>query len=189
MGIMDKLMSRTPDKPIYHYTSQSGLLGIVNNRYIWATNIEYLNDSLEFSYAIEIARNEIQYIVSTGIYTQQMLNELTKRLFMYNKENVFVSSFSENADLLSQWRGYCPHGNGFSLGFDFNRLLPLMVEQGFTMAPCVYEVETQKEIVSELIATTIESFQDFLAEGMIISQKRLTELARTSSPALSFRPP
>jgi hypothetical protein len=34
----------------------------------------------------------------------------------------FVASFSENGDLLSQWRSYCPDGNGVCIGFKSDAL-------------------------------------------------------------------
>ena len=33
---------------IYHYTTQEGLIGIIEKRSIWATQIQYLNDTQEF---------------------------------------------------------------------------------------------------------------------------------------------
>lgn len=34
----------------------------------------------------------------------------------------FVICFSENGDLLSQWRGYADNGRGVTIGFDYNTL-------------------------------------------------------------------
>jgi hypothetical protein len=39
---------------IYHYTTQRGLLGIIENRELWATNILYMNDSTEFSIVFQL---------------------------------------------------------------------------------------------------------------------------------------
>ncbi len=50
--------SKTPDKPIYHYTSQEGLIGILRDRVLWATKIQYLSDSAEFSYAYGLLQPE-----------------------------------------------------------------------------------------------------------------------------------
>jgi hypothetical protein len=48
------------------------------------------------------------------------------------------------------------------VGFDFNKLQPWMVNQGFIMAPCVYDVGTQEQIVFELITLTIKDFDNQL---------------------------
>ena len=34
-------------KKLYHYTTWDGLLGILQNQTLWATNYKFLNDSLE----------------------------------------------------------------------------------------------------------------------------------------------
>ena len=52
-------MSRPP-RFLYHYTSQQGMLSIINDRKIWASDILYLNDAAEFELAIKIAHSEIK---------------------------------------------------------------------------------------------------------------------------------
>ena len=44
---------------LYHYTSQTGLKGMLNKKTIWASKIHYLNDSKEFALALKLARNEL----------------------------------------------------------------------------------------------------------------------------------
>jgi hypothetical protein len=55
MGSVIHHLEQTPAKPLYHYTTQEGLLGIVKNREIWATHTQYLNDRLEYKHALEIS--------------------------------------------------------------------------------------------------------------------------------------
>lgn len=38
----------SPPPILHHYTTQEGLLGIVESKSIWATNIYYLNDAAEY---------------------------------------------------------------------------------------------------------------------------------------------
>ena len=54
MEIIDNLFGESPDKILYHYTSQKGVLGILDSQEIWATNILYLNDHSEYLYAMEM---------------------------------------------------------------------------------------------------------------------------------------
>jgi hypothetical protein len=51
----DALRTRDQEAKLYHYTNQSGLIGIITNRETWATHIRYLNDSAEFEYAVDLA--------------------------------------------------------------------------------------------------------------------------------------
>ena len=39
---------------LYHYTTAEGVRGIVENREFMATKSDFLNDKLEFQYAIEV---------------------------------------------------------------------------------------------------------------------------------------
>jgi hypothetical protein len=56
---------KNPDPSVlYHYASQKGLLEIVNSKTMWATNIYYLNDSLEYEYAAQL----IQEVESRQIH-------------------------------------------------------------------------------------------------------------------------
>lgn len=132
---------------LYHYTSLLGLKGIVENGKIWATNILYLNDSEEFFNAME-AFNSVfdtmwdtpEEIDSLNESEQDFLSSLSHRIediFEDNEDGfkVFVSSFSENADKLSQWRGYCPSGSGICIGFDFENLNNL---SGCQLVKCIY---------------------------------------------------
>jgi hypothetical protein len=47
-----------PDK-VYHYTNQSGLLGIIENQELWATIIHFLNDSSEFRIAFKMIEDRL----------------------------------------------------------------------------------------------------------------------------------
>jgi hypothetical protein len=51
-----------PDNFLYHYTSLTGLQGIVNSGVIWATNIFYLNDSKELLNAVDVARWSFEHL-------------------------------------------------------------------------------------------------------------------------------
>jgi hypothetical protein len=132
---------------LYHYTSLSGLKGIVENGKIWATNILYLNDSEEYFNAKE-AFNSVfdtmwdtpEIIDTLDEIEQDFLSLLTKRIediFEDNEDGfkVFVSSFSESADKLSQWSGYCPSGSGVCIGFDFMNLTNI---PGCQLVKCIY---------------------------------------------------
>jgi hypothetical protein len=51
------LENSDPAEILYHYTSQDGLIGMLNEKTIWASKIHYLNDSKEFALALELAMN------------------------------------------------------------------------------------------------------------------------------------
>jgi hypothetical protein len=45
---------RVPPDTLYHYTGQTGLVGIVQKEELWATKIQYMNDATEFGLAIRL---------------------------------------------------------------------------------------------------------------------------------------
>jgi hypothetical protein len=65
---------------------------------------------------------------------------------------VYVASFTEEGDLLSQWRGYCPKG-GFSVGFASNLLSDVANKHDSFLLPCIYDFKIQKKLLEELLAT------------------------------------
>jgi len=138
---------------LYHYTSQTGLIEIVQRKEIWATNIFYLNDSLEFEYATGLIREVIDdYMTSCcdelqKLFLKQMNNIASSLTHFY----VYVCSLSEEGDQLSQWRGYCPNGNGFSIGFNTSELSGRMVKYSFGLLQCLYDKDKQVEIIKQAI--------------------------------------
>ena len=159
------------DKPLFHYTSVEGFLGIASSKTIWATNILYLNDASELNYSKELLRNELFEIRKKGFNINSNLETSVDHIFFeIVEENIdklipsqnfgfFVCSFSEEKDLLSQWRGYCPEGIGFSLGFS-KKLLTLCAEQSkFASKPCLYDEEAQTQSIRDLIKKTSDRFR------------------------------
>lgn len=137
---------------LYHYTTPNGLIGIVENRILWATDVFYLNDSEEFALGIQIARNYMEKkLADTGDNDsingrlEWLLNEL-KRIGPLGKRSVYVSSLSEEDDQLSQWRAYCA-GGGFAIGFKVGKLKELATAQSLALKRCIYELGKQKLIV------------------------------------------
>jgi C-terminal processing protease CtpA/Prc len=57
--ILEEVLSHRPDGPLYHYTKQAGLLGIIRKKEIWATHTQYLNDTREFLHAVQLIRDEL----------------------------------------------------------------------------------------------------------------------------------
>ncbi len=154
------------DKILSHYTSLEGLLGIIESKSIWATNILYLNDASELNYAIglfreqvinfrEKIRNSATYLVDQffGTLIEDIDNSISSDNYAF-----FVCSFSEQNDLLSQWRGYCPKGIGLSLGFKLNDLRKSVKEYAFSIRPCIYDEKEQINEINKLIENTYNKF-------------------------------
>ncbi len=89
------------DYSLFHYTNLSALISILRSECIvlWATNAAYLNDPTELKQGIAI------------------VNELENTHFQFDDfKNIYLTSFSNNADSLVMWSQYGAHGNGCSIG-------------------------------------------------------------------------
>lgn len=161
MGTYEELTNRPLPDRLYHYTTQAGLLGIVTSKELWATKIQYLNDSQEFLYAIELARSLLQYRLSKAQDQRDIvrLNTLIDETKTIEKVNVCVFSLSGIGDMLSQWRAYSTPHSGFSIVFSPQHLRELAAKNGFVLAPCVYDPTEQEDLINEIIDTILA--QDF----------------------------
>jgi len=184
---MDTVIDNQPSlshRPIYHYTSQRGLLGIITEKKIWATNILYMNDSTEFTYSVELAYSEVEKLRKISRNNEDIsflelinTNLRAMNVWLYAK-NIYVCSFSTESDQLSQWRGYCPNGNGFSIGFNFDsQLLDFSRQQGFDLFECVYNQSDQSEIIKEFLVEALDKFHLISAKANL--DDRTTQALRT----------
>ncbi len=156
--IVQELYSAKPTNVLYHYTSLSGLMGIVDTRSLWISEIRYLNDAEELRHLGRWLSAEIASLLekpsSNADVLQQLRNWLPNRLEAGPK--IFVGSFTENGNLLSQWRGYCPHGRGVSVGFAAEEIIAAAGDQDFLVGKCIYDTK-QKHVLAERIIKRIVS--------------------------------
>ena len=153
---------------LFHYTSQEGLIGITESASIWGTNVLYLNDASEFNYAKNLLSKEIKIFCETNpefnigkswgyFFFESLMNNINKLLSSGNY-SCYVSSFSEESDLLSQWRGYCKDGSGYSLGFSRISLQNIVNRAGFVLKPCIYDEDEQVNGLRELVRKASNRF-------------------------------
>lgn len=110
---------RTDISIFYQYTRTQALDAILKSGSIWATNMKYLNDSLE--YKSGIATIDSVYSKGKTAFDQSVRKNLKTYSAQYNDDefSAFSASFCEEGDLLSQWITYAKEG-GVSIGFDFS---------------------------------------------------------------------
>jgi Protein of unknown function (DUF2971) len=157
-AILNDVLSCVPHRPLYHYTTQSGLIGIIKSRTLWATHHQYLNDQREFLHAMDIAREVVddlsKNIDATGVeLLKEPLIRCVRALELPSESiNVCVVSFSEDGDSLSQWRAY-GGPSGFAIGFDPAKL---KVAAGWYLAPCIYDPVKQRATIQAVIEEVLE---------------------------------
>jgi hypothetical protein len=127
---------------LYHYTTQSGLLGILKDNCIWATHTHYLNDSSE----LKILAESITKILDPCGETTAAQDEcrisfeaIKNSIEDFQKRGVYVASFSAGeevdskepfeGDSLAMWRAYSDDSGRYSIGFDRKQLESLVKSQ------------------------------------------------------------
>ena len=102
-------------------------------------------------------RSDVASVLS-GDKTTNTLQDIGQTAFELARLNnpVFVTSFSEEENLLSQWRAYCPQGDGYSLGFSASDFSGEPVE-GMALVKCVYSAKEANDLCHALI----ESWKEY----------------------------
>ena len=194
-------MRRDPKKvtqSLYHYTTAHGLIGILAQKKIWATHINYLNDKKEFIDAVDEFRKQIKDLrpnvpTLTDTPTPHRTHMETSSTEKYGPVleilqilhgAIYVTSFSEERDQLSQWRGYCAIGPGFSIGFNRAKLKKLVkrIPTGL-LKKCIYEPRVKEKKIERIIkpAESVNlNGRDFLL-GMINKMLRIAPYFKDES--------
>lgn len=135
---------------LYHYTSVSGLRGIVDSGNLWATHLGFLNDLSEGRAAV--ADDD----------WRQRLEEMDKR------SPLFIASFCRHQEphqmkngLLSQWRGYAGEGGGYCVVFD-EEALDNLVEAERRISPGLTILKKDIHYAGEAAAETPAAAGDVL---------------------------
>lgn len=106
---------------LYHYTSATGLLEIVQSRTLWATDPRYMNDASELEYPLRIARDAVEEALASEDHP---IAKSFRDKYLALEDPIgpdrhfYVACFCENGDLLSQWRAYGGGASGYAIGFD-----------------------------------------------------------------------
>lgn len=149
---------------LYHYTSIQAVEGILRNRAVWASAVQFLNDSEEFRYAMQMAIVELHRLTvdwpKRGVW-KRLKYELEFGFESHGfAATAYLFSLSEMPDQLSQWRAYCPTEGGYAIWFNVKGLRRQLRAQGFRLVRCEYDPEVQRR----KIRTTLSSISDQLSE-------------------------
>ena len=154
-SVLNAVLDEAPDKLLYHYTDQNGLLGIIKSKEIWATHHQCLNDTQEFLYAKELVCKELGKRIPTADEGNRLFLEVMKAALNGpgNEDvNLYVASFSEEPDSLSQWRAYGGSTSGFAVGFQCERLV---LPEAFVLARCIYDPKGQSDVVGAIVSDVL----------------------------------
>ncbi|HEY7170457.1 MAG TPA: DUF2971 domain-containing protein [Vicinamibacterales bacterium] len=161
-----------PPATLYHYTTADGLIGILQSRQIWATNVRFMNDTSELAYGIRMVRaifDEVgRQAADRGIRQARLFGFVSEGIVAMlddaeRNTKHYAVSFCGNGNLLSQWRGYGQAGGGFALGIASSALRNFEAEilpnppvdpalLGVFLRKVIYEPQVQQQLVRGWVA-------------------------------------
>lgn len=100
---------------IYHYCNVDSFKAIIQNKTLWLSSVYNLNDYKEIHWIKDKVSKKIQEYTNKNNY--EKFNNFTK-LYEEQQPTVYIASFSQGEDLLSQWRAYANDGYGVAIGFN-----------------------------------------------------------------------
>ncbi|KTG23650.1 hypothetical protein AWR38_06375 [Idiomarina sp. WRN-38] len=168
---------------LIHYTNLDGLVGILQSQKLRLTDAQYLNDSSEIREGIKCLYDALDRLAFSsdinpeferaykGVFTQvENYDHFSSEL-----EPVYLCSFSEAPDLLSQWRSY----GMFAIEFDYVALQ----QDGFNLRSCIYDSESKEKISTQECASVIKYALNPLSSGTInqLVLDRISELTELSA--------
>ncbi len=165
--------NQLPPSPevLYHYTTSSGLKGIIQSGEIWANCFGYMNDSAELLLGLEYTRAAVDYYESqlnlTGkpnrIQTD-LVSLFRQGLDRRGRFDVFGCCFADDGDRLSQWRGYAVQGHGYAIGFRFERPDPQLTVKTI-LAQVIYDKEAQRLAAATMVNNVLTEVPQLVSEA------------------------
>ncbi|WP_374274452.1 DUF2971 domain-containing protein [Brevundimonas sp.] len=132
---------------VYHYASPEAALGILEKREVWGSLIHSLNDHSEYKHFFESILTTLPRLFGQEAGFDDMIDDLSVNISSVKDLNVFVVSFSEKGDLLSQWRGYCREG-GYAMGFNREALKSHFADSGVDFRKVEYGIPSDDLLTS-----------------------------------------
>ena len=173
---------------VYHYCSLESLNSILNHRSLRLTNILKSNDSMEISWICRYYDGEFEnaYKNASDLLKEKISLERFKgymRLFtdeFFNENNAdfryYVTCFSYQDDLLSQWRGYADDGRGAAIGFDLDvlkQIVQVSPEKSQSSVVSLHKISysesEQKETVHQIVCELVSEIEKMLQEEKELS--------------------
>lgn len=170
---------------LYHYTTPQGLVGILQSQKLWATESSFLNDSKEIHHGINLAQQIIENYISmnTSDIVKRFLNEILENL-TFNYDEIYIVCFSEDGDLLSQWKGYSNFGEGFSIEFDSKELLRekrKFPAVNIAFKKVIYTQAEQEKIITSEIDFAIKYVNEVITQNPEIEKEIISNAASTTA--------
>lgn len=135
--VLNSVNKRKPPEILYHYTNNSGLLGIIDSKSLHLTDMSFLNDPYEVEFGFIESHKMLIYKMIEEYKKEESSEKVRKFIALIQKKmnefskilktiDIYIICFCTNRDLLSQWKGYSNLGEGFAVGFQTSRITEIV---------------------------------------------------------------
>lgn len=146
-----------PPGSLFHYTDQSGFLGILKSNQLWATGIQFLNDSREYVVGLQMLTQELAERSGSDAELKTAIGAHLD-ISQWGPPLVGVVSLSERRDDLSQWRAYAGGAGGFALGFEGRSLMRAINPRGAILLPVQYVDPDDPSATTQIVKDFCDDF-------------------------------
>ena len=119
----------TPTQPLYHYTGEVALRGILRQQRPWCFSHRHQSDPTEFEYSLDLGRRALKEgMRSKDFFAQQLcgcLDDMLEHKGLASPFDFYLFSLSRHRDDLGQWESYGDKQQGFAIGFGLPLLQPI----------------------------------------------------------------
>lgn len=159
-----------PAPPVlWHYTTGQALIDIVNKGELWATQVSCLNDQTELVHAAQLLCQAFKNLRRTHTdnedraFLDGAIEELDRNVSL--RSDIFVASFSEHENDLSQWRSYGGGESGYVIGFN-REGLDFGQPSGMYTLGVEYKPAKQEAIMKAVADLALTYFKAGVEEGL-----------------------
>lgn len=153
---------------LFHYTDAAGLIGALTTGKVWATDYRFLNDKAEIQHSKEVAKGIVSDQRAKG-RRKELIEFYDRVLDLQRRDSdtiAFMFSLSQEADDLSQWRGYAKEGEGFTIGFRASSIYDLSAPDDAEFGFCkveydhVRQSEALRKCLNDMKAKLLSEIRD-----------------------------
>lgn len=154
----ERVVPRSIEPNLYHYTSATGLIGIVEGDCLWFSDALFLNDGSEVLWGLNLATQTIDQLATDLPPDEKEFAELLKRAVWTHAEAArpIVFCLSDRPNLLNQWRDYGKGIVPYCIELDARGLIDRIQTCNFgqsspALMKVIYDEAAQRKILSDLI--------------------------------------
>lgn len=153
--LYDSVWPMVVDQPphLYHFTSETAVLGILRSRGLRFTHYQDLADRREIQYGRELVRAVLDFLSKISDQLSRDLTHLFGRFLagIEGKDSYYIACFTEVRDSERHWQEFVGEGHGYALKFDTALLSKGSDKILFDVKPVEYDLKSQIDIITSVI--------------------------------------